>query len=546
MARKRELEERLTKTEDALGKTEAALDSMIDNYQLVKESLVDIEMARDRAGWMKLGAFNRQEFSKDFLNQIYSDAVTSYIKNPITKNGVNVKGNYVFGQGLTITGESDEVDKLWQLFWNHPANRAEFTTPEALFLKEVDLELEGNLFLALFTAPSTGAVKIRSIISSEIVDIITNPGDAKEPWFYHREWSERRMSDNGMWQDSKPQKALYPAWNFRPKSKPPMMWGIEVMWNSPIYHVKVGGTSHMRFGVSEPFASLDWSKAYKEAMEDYATVRSSHVRFAWQTTVKGGATGVAAMKAKLGTTYGSASTDSETNPSPVAGATAISAEGMAQLQVMRTAGAQSAPEEARMLMVMAAAGFGLPYSILSGDADKSNLATAKSLDRPTELGMQMRRMVWTTIFTDINTYLLRASVGAPNGVVKGKITTDEWGAETVDLSKDSDGEPIPTGITVNWPPILEHDAAETVKAIVMAATLDGKPDAGVFDIETIIRLLGNAVGVDNINTVIDDMLARADEAPPAESTAEEAAFVEVLKEVARVLREEQENGDNQA
>lgn len=523
--RKRELMERLEATETVLGEYS-------DNLVHAVENLAQLELAREDIGYIKLGAFDGQEFSREFLRMIADDALTSYIKNPLNKHGVNVHGNYVFGQGLTIKGDSSEVDKLWQLFWNEPSNRTEFTTIRALFLKEVDLEIEGNLFLTLFTSKKTGAVRIRSIHSSEISDIITNPEDANEVWFYRRVWSPKKLNEHGAWAAVQEQVEYYPAWNYRPKTKPPTWFGKPVNWDAPIYHVKVGGTSHMRFGVTEIYSALDWSKAYKQMLENYATVRSNLARFAHQLNVKGGKEGVAAAKSKLNTTYGD--TGGETNPSPVPGSTFLGAEGMAKLEVLRTSGAQSPPEEARGMAVMAGAGHGLPYSILTGDADKSNLATAQSLDRPTELEMNMRRMLWTDIFTDINSYLLYASVKAPSGVVKGKIVVDEWGNEQVTLNNKAE-----QGITVDWPPILEHDVSETVKAIVSAATLDGNMDAGVFDLETLIRLLGNAIGVENLGDVIDKMVEQAESAPPAENMAEEAAFVDVLKEVQAVLHKEQ-------
>ena len=524
--RKRKLVERLTATE-------TVLDEYSDNLIHAVETLAQLELAREDVGWIKLGAFNGQELSRDFLRGMYDDAVTSYIKNPLTNHGVKVQGDYVFGQGLTITGDSDEVDKLWQLFWSEPSNRIEFTTIRALFLKEVDLQLEGNLFLALFTSKVTGAVRVRTIHSNEIADIITNPDDSNEPWFYKRVWSSNLLNESGAFAPLVEKVEYYPAWNYRPTGRPSTYSGKPINWDSPVYHVRVGGTSHMRFGVTEIYSSLDWAKAYKQRMEDWATVSSSLARFVWQLTHKGGKEGVAAGKAKLNTTYGDSA--GETNPSSVAGSTFIGAAGVAQLEVLKTSGAQAHPEEARALAVMVAAGHGLPYSILTGDADKSNLATAKSLDRPTELAMSMRQAMWTDIFGDINSYLIYASVKAPSGVVKGKVVVDEWGTEQVILNSKAE-----TTITVEWPPILEHDVEATVRAIVMAATLDGKTDAGIFDLGTLIQKLAAAIGVDNIGKVVEDMIAKAEAAPPAESVAEEVAFVEILKEVAAKLREERE------
>lgn len=526
---KRELQESLVELSNNYGE-------LSDNYIHVSESLAELELARDSIGWIPLGAFDGREFPREFLREIYNRAIDSYIGNPLTNHGVKVQGNYVFGQGVTIKGESPDVDKLWQLFWDHPSNRIEFTSYQALFLKEVDLQLEGNLFLPLFTAPATGAVQIRSIHSNEIQDILTNPEDSQEPWYYHRVWSKTALPmvasfSSGLQQMNE----YYPAWNWRPKNKPTTIKGKRVNWDSPIYHVKVGGTSFMRFGVTEIYSALDWSRASKEAMEDYATVRKAHARWAWGATVKGGKEGVAAAKAKLNTTIGEST--GERNPSPLAGSTFIGAEGMARLEVLKTAGSQAPADEARMLMVMAAAGFGQPYSILTGDADKSNLATAKSLDRPTELGMSMRQRLWTTIFQNINTYIQWASMRAPAGVLKGKLVLDEWGVPRIDLGKE-DGEPIPTNIVVEWPPILEHDVSESIAAIVSAATLDGKQDANIIDRATLIRLIGTTLGIENVEQMIDEVLAEDANAPPAEDMTQEAMFIQELKGLQEVLKKE--------
>lgn len=539
MPSKRDLMEKLVTTSDRLVATEDLLEQYGENYFMANERLAQLELAIEDVGWDRIGGSDGRQFGKDALNQMASLALTSYVKNPLTNHSVNVQGHYVFGQGLTIAGESEEVDHLWQLFWDQPANRVELTTPQALFLKNVSLQLDGGLFLALFTTPSTGAVKVRSIFPAEIVDIICNPEDTQEPWYYKRVWSEQRLNERGEWASFKEQVAYYPAWNYRPKTRPTSWFGKPIFWDAPIYHVRTGGTSYMKFGVSEVYPALDWTRAYVKMLENWATVSSTYARFAGQLIVKGGKEGVAAAKAKLNTTFGDTSDAAETNPSPVTGSIAINAEGMARLEMLKTSGMQTPPEEARALAVMAAAGFGIPYSILTGDADKSNLATAKSLDRPTELAMGMRRMLWTTVFTDICSYLVYASVKAPKGVVKGKLTVDEWGTEVVVLKGD-----VGSSIVVDWPPILEHDVAETMKAIVSAVTLDGKSDAGILDRATVIRQVATALGIENVNEIVEEMVAEYEAAPPAENMEAKDAVIEVLKEVQTALHAKEQTDED--
>ena len=142
----------------------------------------------------------------------------------------------------------------------------------------------------------------------------------------------------------------------------------------------MGGLEGNLFGVPENYSALDWAKAVKEGLEDYATIRRAHSRFAWKMAGLKGSSEVSSLKSRLQSTVG---TDSfvETNPPPLAGATWLGA-GNRDLQPVRTSGAQPPPDELRWLGLMVGAGVGLPETILTGNADVGNLATAKSLRSP--------------------------------------------------------------------------------------------------------------------------------------------------------------------
>ena len=525
--RKRELLEVNTRMWDLLGVKEA-------NEEILTERLASLELALEDVGWNRLDAGFDTEFDRGSLRTICNLSRLAYLKNPLINHGVEVQAHYVFGQGLDIAAEDEEVDVVWQKFWNDRQNRKDLTTDSKLALKEFDLQLDGNLFFALFGQKLTGAVRLRTIPVNEISDIITNPEDAKDPWFYLRQPSARQVLYGGLTPtvaEPGAGQVLYPDVAYNPPMRP-KSWNVggrtvPVNWDVRVYHVKVGCKSDMRFGVPEVYSALDWSKAAKNALEDYATVRRAHADFAKVLKVGGGAKAVAAGKAKLATTVGTGS--GETNPPPPKGSTAIVTDAAA-LQAFMTRGAQDPPEEARMLFVMAGAGMGLPYSILTGDADKSNLATAKSLDRPTELRFQMRRMLWKEVFQDIGYYLIERAVRAPRKQLRGKFTRNEWGEETLELEKDPDtGEPRSQTITADFPPILEHDISESVSAIVTAATLDGKAPSGVMDSETLSRLLLTTLGVKGIEEVLQRMEEEATE--EGEAAVVEVAYTEAIRKL---------------
>src|SRR5262249_50712420 len=154
--------------------------------------------------------------------------------------------------------------------------------------------------------------------------------------------------------------------------------GVPVRWDAPIYHIKTGGFSDMRFGVPEIYAAVDWAKAYKEFLEDWATITRALSRFAWKASTKGGQRGVAALKSRLSTTLGSGAGMGETTPPPVTGSIAVMSEGN-NLEPIKTAGATTSMEDGRRLLLMVCSALGLPETFF-GDVSVGTLATATSLD----------------------------------------------------------------------------------------------------------------------------------------------------------------------
>jgi hypothetical protein len=232
--------------------------------------------------------------------------------------------------------------------------------------------------------------------------------------------------------------------------------------------------SDMKFGIPETYPALDWSRAYKEFLEDWATITRALSKFAWKMTTPNGPRGVAAAKTKLNSLVGRGNAGLDGNPPPVPGSTFIGSTGN-DLEPMKIGGANVSAEDGRRLLLMVAAAMGFPETFF-GDAQVGTLATAKSLDRPTELQMIDRRTVWTECFNDIIVFVLG----------KGGVTQGE----------DAEGDPM---VDIDWPPLLEHDVKNSIDAIISATTLDGKRPAGTIDLETAVRLMLTALGYDDID-----------------------------------------------
>ncbi len=504
----------------------------LQNQQLLIERIAELE--QESIGWNQLVNLGEMEFSREGLRQITRLARLYYLKNPLVNRGVNVQALYVWAQGVEIEAEAPEVNEVIQDFLDDPKNKAELTGHQSHTLTEVDLEVTGNLFLVLFADPITGRVRVRSIPMDQADEIFCNPEDSKEPWYYKRSWTMDTLNmDSGM-TIGKPMTAYYPDWLYKPRGgeKPRTIGGHEIRWSDPVYHVKVGCLKDMKFGLTEAYQALDWARAYKAFLENWATIMQAYARFARRLTTPGGKTGIAATKAKLGTTV--SQTSGETNPPPLTASTFIGVPG-ATVEPIKTAGATTSAESGRPLKLMAATAVGLPETFF-GDASVGNLATAKSLDRPTELKFVDRQQLWRDILQDICQFVIDASAKATRGKLKGKVQVNDYGEETILLGIDQQtGEPMSRRVTITFPPILERDMDARIKAIVTAATLDGKQLAGTMDIRTVVRLLLQALGVEDIDELLDQIAPVDETGAPAPAAQE--AMAEAVRDLVKDLRE---------
>lgn len=493
------------------------------------ERLAELELALDDIGWHRLSLENDWEFSRDGIDRIVALSRLNTLKNPLIKRAVHLKADYVFGQGVEISARDDDINTdVIQPFLDDPANAKVLFSDVALPAKDRTLTTDGNVVLVLFPNPLTGHVSVRSVPVDEIRDIITNPRDRAEVWFYKRCWIEREfIADeySGTYR-TVTREAWHPDWRYQPATQTPTIDRAPVDWGAPIYHATVGGLDGMRFGIPETYAALDWAKAYKLFLEDWSTIVRSLSRFAWQLVVK---RNPKAAAQKLGTTV-SPSAPRDMNPSPAAGAVFTGAEGT-DLKALPKTDAVIASEDGIWLAKMVAAAVGIPYTILMGDPDVGNLATAKTLDRPTELGMIGRQRVWAEILRDLCSFAIDWAIRAPGGKLAGRSETGpdgrprlvvdpvtKSGAKGIDGAPDQPDEEVSGAdrrtIDVTFPAILEDDILERIKAIVTAGDTELPPP------DVILRLLLTALGVDDI----DEIVAALPERLEAKATAGAAAI----------------------
>lgn len=488
-------------TED-VRQTLASQEFEIEN---LREALGTLELALEDEGWTRLQWETNRDFSREGLRKIIELSGIFYLKNPLIRRSVDLQTFYVFAQGCEIHHADEQMQAVLTAFLDDNGNWCELGD-QGRMENEKTLQNEGSIFFVFFVDRSSGYVRIRTLDVDEICDVLTNPEDRSEPWFYKREWQERGIEPN---RPQRQRTAYYPDWRYQPPpgARRASIDGKPVEWDTPVYHVKVGALKGMKFGVPETYPSQDWAFAYTKFLSDFATLARAYSRWAHKLTTPGGARAVAASKTKLGSNVSTST--AETNPPPVAGSTFIQSPGT-DLQPLRIGGANVSADDARRLLLMVAAGSGWPETFY-GDASIGNHATAKTLDRPSELKIQARQKLWKTVMVDITGFVFEQAATAPNGPLRGYAApvSDVYGRETL---RWNDG--ITPYAEVEFPPIVQHDVNLSVSAIVDAATLKGQTPAGTLDRRETVKQLLTVLGTDDIDEAMQRLFPPETENEP--------------------------------
>jgi len=466
---------------------------------VLHENLSRLELALEDQGWRRLTGELSAEFTRAGLEQIIKVSRAMYLTHPLIRRGVNVTTYYTWAQGATFTATDPKVQEIIDEMMDNDFNRAELYGHQARIYTDVDQQIDGNIFIVLFTN-EYGDVSVRTIPVEQIQEILTREGDSRIVTFYRRVWAEDIFDEKTGGVRTVQKEELYPDWRYHPDMKRESFGDIKVNWNAPIIHQRTGGLKNMKFGIPETYSALEWARAYKGFIEDWHTLVKSLSRFAWQGKTKGRKIKRLREKLQEGTEQrseeGEETADDDIPGRRPVGDMWIGKEGD-DIKAIPKSGATVGSEDARPSRLMVASAMDLPDTFLSGDVDIGNFATSKTLDRPTELGFKNRQTLWSSLDADIFRYAIDAKVRAME--LPGRSERDpRTGMNLIVPGVD------PT-VAITFPPILEDDKKANVDAIVAAATLEGRASAGTLPDELTSKLLLEALGVEDIDQAIKDL-----------------------------------------
>ncbi|WP_181641581.1 hypothetical protein, partial [Nocardioides massiliensis] len=285
-------------------------------------------------------------------------------------------------------------------------------------------------------------------------------------------------------------RVLHPAVGFRPKLRPKTIDGVPVQWDQPILHVAVNRLDGMKFGVPDVYAALPWARAYEGFLTDWAQLVKALSKFAWRLT------GDRASKARRAAqTLAAALPSAAGLPGTASDAGQVAAYGPgASLEAIPKTGATIDSDSGRPLAAMAAAGLGLPVTMLLADPGTTGArAVAETLDRPLIQEMNARRTLWGAVISTVLDYVVDQSVRAPRGALRGTVVLDTFTRrEVVTLAGD-----VERTLEVDWPPIDKMDPLKLVTALVEASGTEVLPKPWL------LKALLKALGEKDVDEIVD-------------------------------------------
>ena len=461
----------------------AVLEGTVETLEYrLEESLAQLELARDNAGWLAISAQYTQEFSRDGLKTAAEQGRIFGIANPLIKRGREIRHAYIHGQGVDIEAKNADVNDVVQAYMDDEGNRDAFFGSQARATVEGCLYDEGNFLLAHFTNPLTGVVKLRQLPFDEMADKICAPGDKATTHYFLRRWVENELGADGTWTPVT-KEAYYPALKYQPATKYKAINGIPVMWDAPVLHIQVNSGQGWKWGIGDSYAAIPWALSHKGFLEDWALLMKALAKIAYTTSSKT----AGAAQAKRAQIQGMANVP--------AGST-VSMTDDQKLEPVSKSGATLDSESSRPLATMAASAVGIPVTILLADPGQTGArATAETLDLPTRLIMQARQDLHADKLRDSIGYAIEQAVLAPAGALRklGKPLRD-GDRLTVEYTKPED-----RSLDIKFPSLEQADTKVLIDAIVAA---DGIPDIPKLPL---IRLALQVLKIDDIDELLDEI-----------------------------------------
>jgi hypothetical protein len=128
-------------------------------------------------GWRPItGKKVDRDLSPVTQDKMQNIAVWLYDSDPIAKRIIDLKRDFLVGDGVIVKAEDKEVDGLLQDFWYDPINNMDLFIPDIAR----DLGMLGEQAIPAFVNRENGHVRLGYIDPCQIESVVTNPDNCRE------------------------------------------------------------------------------------------------------------------------------------------------------------------------------------------------------------------------------------------------------------------------------------------------------------------------------------------------------------------------------
>lgn len=309
-------------------------------------------------------------------------------RSPLAIQGFRLLRDYVLGQGVTLRPAAPLVAEVVEEFWEHPVNKAAFTSVSAMAEMLDGVYTDGDYFIVAFPDEELGTLELGTIDATDVVDVVGRPGNWRVPMWYKARRPARRYDFAAGSLDIDPGERSEFVWYRALGNDEPLTGGGRGgRYKSPrqvepgyLIHVY----RHRRGKFGEPDlgqAALDYMKGHKEFIDGRMTMNRAASTIAWRQSIKGGATDVQNALDRVRTAISSNRVAIDGNPPPTAGSWHVENES-SRLEWMKTdTGGAAASNDERVMRMYAGAAIGVMNHYF-GDEASANLATATAMELP--------------------------------------------------------------------------------------------------------------------------------------------------------------------
>jgi len=294
------------------------------------------------------------------IQELYSDALTAWRKNPMAWRVINTTVNYVVGTGIHFASQDAVFDGFIQSFWNHRKNRMDLRLVSMI----EELSRSGDLFVLLFRNMVDGMSFIRFVTKDQIQKIETAPNDWETELVY---WESPPAGEY------QPRKWLSPD---HPEAG---------MTDAVMLHYSVNRPIGALMGESDLTTIIPWLLRYSRMLEDRVRLHWAARAFLYLVTVP---SNKVESKSKQ---YGSA---------PESGSIVVKDESETWATVTPSLRGADASHDMKAVRQLIDAGSGYPPH-WRGEGGEVNVATAEAMQAPPEKFLIKRQEYFVWVLEDI-------------------------------------------------------------------------------------------------------------------------------------------------